>query len=126
MDHHNLSHHSQDPEKIKQLEIVELAEMQALGEFLTKLKASSEDGGTLLDKTMVFFGSNLGNASTHSNQNLPAVLAGGGFKHGQYLAFDAKNNTPLCNLFLQMLQQMGVETDSFGSSKGTLPGFESA
>ncbi len=125
MDHHNLSHHGKDPEKLTQLQRVELAEMQALGEFLTKLKAAREDEHTLLDKTMVFFTSNLGNASTHDNHNLPVVLAGGGFKHGQHLAFDQKNNAPLANLFVSMLRQVGLtNTDRFSSSKGTLAGLD--
>ena len=69
------------------------------------------------------FCSNLGNANNHDWHNLPLVLAGGGFKHGQHLAFDAKNNQPMCNLFVQMLQRMGLETDSFGSSRASsLPG----
>ena len=68
----------------------------------------------------MLYGSCLGNANSHSNQNLPLILAGGGFKHGQHLAFDAKNNTPMCNLFVTMLQRMGLETSSFGSSTGTL------
>jgi hypothetical protein len=126
MDHHNLSHHGRDPEKLEQLQRVELAEMQALGEFLTKLHGTPEEGGSLLDKTMVFFGSNLGNASTHDNHNLPVILAGGAFRHGKHIAYDAKNNKPLCNLFVQMLRQLGVETDSFSSSAGTLEGFDAA
>jgi len=124
MDHHNLSHHGKDPEKLTQLQLVEHAEMIALGEFLTKLKATREEAGTLLDKTMVFFTSNLGNASTHDNHNLPCVLAGGGFKHGQHLAFDQKDNAPLCNLYVSMLRQLGIPTERFGTSKGPLAGLE--
>ena len=70
------------------------------------------------------FGSAMGNASSHNCKNLPVVLAGGGFKHGQHLAFDKDNNTPLCRLYVSMLQWLGVETDQFGSGKGTLPGLE--
>jgi hypothetical protein len=78
----------------------------------------------MLDNTMVLFGSNLGNANSHDWRNLPILLAGGGFRHGQHIAYDAKNNVPLCNLFVQMLRQMGVEIDQFGSSTATsLPGF---
>jgi hypothetical protein len=124
MDHHGLSHHGKNPEKIEQLRLIELAEMQALAEFLTKLKAAPEDGGSVLDKTMVFFGSNLGNASSHDNRNMPVLLAGGGFKHGQHLSFDQKNNGPLPNLFVSMLQRLGVETDTFATGKGTLTGLE--
>ena len=124
IDHHNLSHHGKDPEKLRQLALVEEAEMAALGEFLLKLQATHEEGGTLLEKTMVLFGSNLGNASSHDTRNMPMLLAGGNFRHGQHLAFDPKNPPPLGNLYLQMLHQLGLEVDAFASSKGGIPGFE--
>ena len=89
-----------------------------------KLKGSLEPGGTLLDSTMVLYGSNLGNASSHDPSNLPILLAGGGFKHGQHLAFNREQNRPLANLYVTMLQRFGVETDHFGSFAGTLPGLE--
>jgi hypothetical protein len=124
IDHHNLSHHGQDPEKIKQLELIERAEMQALNGLLTSLKQKKEGNASLLDSTMVFFGSNLGNANSHDWRNLPILLAGGGFNHGQHVACDAKNNTPFANLFVQIMQKMGVEADTFGSSTSTsVPGF---
>ena len=89
-----------------------------------KLHATKEGGGSLLDETMVLLGSNLGNASSHSNVNLPIIFAGGGFKHGQHLAFDAQKNAPLAKLFVTMMQRMGIEEDRFASGKGTLPGLE--
>ena len=116
IDHHNLSHHGQDEAKIKQLKLVEEAEFAAVGRLLGALKTKKEGAGALLDGTMVLFGSNLGNANAHDTRNLPLLLAGGGFKHGQHLALDAQNNTPLSNLFVQMLQRMGLESDAFGSS----------
>lgn len=123
IDHHNLSHHGQDPEKIRQLELIETAEMRAFDKLLRALKQKTEGDKPLLDNTMVLFGSNLGNANSHDWRNLPIVLAGGGFQHGQHLAFDAKDNTPLCNLFVQMLQKMGIEADRFGSNSATsVPG----
>ncbi|MDB6171082.1 MAG: hypothetical protein JWL59_393 [Chthoniobacteraceae bacterium] len=122
--HHNLSHHGQDPDKIAQLRLIEQAEMVALGEFLLKLKGSQEEGGSLLDETMVFFGSNLGNASSHDNRNMPAILAGGGFKHGQHLSFNQDKQVPLCNVYLLMLQRLGLEVDAFASSRGTITGLE--
>lgn len=121
--HHDLSHHGKDATKIDQLKKIELAKMKALGEFLTKLKATKEDGSTLLDRTSVFFSSNLGDASTHAVKNMPVLLAGGGFKHGQHLAFD-KNPPPLCNVFVSMLQRLGIEADKFASGTGTLTGLE--
>jgi hypothetical protein len=122
--HHNLSHHGKDPEKLDQLKAVELEEFKALAGLLTKLKSSQEDGTTLLDRTMVLFGSNLGNASSHDTKNMPVVLAGGGFRHGQHLAFDEKRNTPLCNLYVSMLHRLGVEAESFASSQGRLKGLD--
>ena len=124
MAHHDLSHHGQDPVKLAQLKIVEVEKMKVVRDLLTKLKQTKEDSATLLDRTMVLFSSNLGNASNHSCRNLPVMLAGGGFKHGQHLAFDAKNGPPLCNLYVSMLQRLGIEADKFGSSTGTLTGLE--
>jgi Protein of unknown function (DUF1552) len=122
--HHDLSHHGKDPAKLKQLEIVEVETMKTLRDFLAKLKQTKEDGASLLDRTMVFLGSNLGDASSHSVKNLPVLLAGGGFRHGQHLHFDPLNSPPLCNLFVSMLQRLGVEVDKFSSSTGTLTGLE--
>ena len=124
--HHDLSHHGQDRTKIEQLKKVELEEMKTLRDFLGKLKQTKEEGVGLLDRTMVFFGSNLGNAATHAVKNMPVLLAGGGFKHGRHLAFDPAKPPPLCNLYVTMLQRLGVETDRFGSSTGTLTGLETA
>ncbi len=123
--HHDLSHHGKDPTKIAQLKKIELEKMKTLHDFLSTLKATQEEGESLLDRTMVFFSSNLGDAGTHGVKNLPVLLAGGGFKHGQHLAFDPKDPPPLCNLYVSMLQRLGVEADKFASSKGTLTGLSS-
>ena len=125
-DWHNLSHHGQDPAKLSELKVVELQQMQLFGELLAKLGDSSEGSGSLLDRTIVLFGSNLGNASSHDNKNMPIIVAGGGFQHGQHLAFDPLKNPPLCNLYVQLLRRLGANVDSFGSSNGTIPGFELA
>jgi len=124
MDHHNLSHHGKDPAKIAQLRLIEEAELGVLRDLLAKLKTKQEGGSALLDRTMVLFGSNLGNANSHDTRNLPILVAGGGFQHGRHVAFDAKKNARLCNLFVTMLQRLGVETDAFGTSTGTLTGFD--
>jgi len=115
-DWHGLSHHGKDPNKIEELKLIERAEIAVFAEFLGKLQSVDEGEGTLLDQTAILFSSNLGNASSHDWHNLPIVVAGGGFRHGQYTAHDAKNNTPLANLFVTFAQRMGIETDSFGSS----------
>jgi hypothetical protein len=122
MGHHDLSHHGRDPEKLEQLKTVELKTMHELHDLLVKLRETREQGATLLDRTSVFLGSNLGSGSGHSCKNLPVLVAGGGFKHGQHLAFDQKSAPPLCNLYVSMLQTMGIEADKFGSSMGTLTG----
>ncbi len=120
--HHDLSHHGQDPTKIAQLRTLELEKMKTLHNFLMQLRNTQEEGETLLDRTTIFFSSNLGDASKHSVRNMPVILAGGGFRHGQHLAFDEHQGPPLSNLFVTMLQRFGIETDRFGSSTGTLTG----
>ena len=122
--HHDLSHHGQDAAKIDQLKAVEIEKLKTFRDFLAKLKETKEQDQTLLERTSVFFSSNLGNASNHSTRNLPVILAGGGFKHGQHMAFDPASPPPLSNLYVSMLQRLGLETDRFGSSTGTLTGLE--
>lgn len=122
--YHNLSHHGLDPNKISQLGIVEEAQVAAWGEFLRRLQTVQEGGSSLLDRTMVLLTSNLGNASAHDTKNMPVVVAGGGFKHGQHLAFDRKNNYPLPNLFVSMLQRMGLPHDKFATGTTTMRGLE--
>jgi hypothetical protein len=122
--HHDLSHHGKDPSKLEQLKIVEIETMKTVSSLLSKLKQSREEDNSLLDRTTVFLGSNLGDGSSHSTRNLPVLLAGGGFRHGLHLPFDPDNPPPLCNLFVSMLQGLGLETDRFGSSTGTLTGLE--
>ncbi|MBJ7259831.1 MAG: DUF1552 domain-containing protein [Chthoniobacterales bacterium] len=120
IDHHGLSHHGKEPGKVEQLRRIEEAQFAAVRDLIAALAKKEEAGRRLLDSTMVMFGSNLGNANSHEPTNLNIVLAGGGFKHAGHVAFDQKNNTPLSNLFVTMLQRMNIETDRFGSSKGTV------
>ncbi|MCA9105364.1 MAG: DUF1552 domain-containing protein [Planctomycetales bacterium] len=120
IDHHNLSHHGQEAEKIRQLELIEQAQMAALDRLLADLKAKTEGPRRLLDLTAVLFGSNLGNANSHDWHNLPIMVAGGGFDHGRHVAFPADNNMPLSNLFVKLLQTRGIEVESFGTSSGSL------
>ena len=96
--------------------------MKTIRDLLTKLKQTRETDASLLDNTMVFLGSNLGNGSSHSVKNLPVLLAGGGFRHGQHLAFDPDDPPPLCNLYVSMLQRLGIQAEAFGPSTGTLSG----
>jgi hypothetical protein len=122
--YHTLSHHGMNPDMMRQLGIIERATMSAYVDFLTSLKNSADGDSNLLDRTQVFLGSNLGSASGHLTTNLPAILAGGGYRHGQHLAFDPINNYPLANLFVSMLQRMGLETSAFASGTGTVRGLE--
>jgi BMFP domain-containing protein YqiC len=115
--YHNLSHHGMDEEKLAQLALVEQGVINEWAAFLRKLKTDQ-----LLGETMVLLTSNLGNASAHDNKNMPVLLAGGGFKHGQHLAFDQKDNHPLPNLYLSALQRLGLEEQSFATSTGTMSG----
>ena len=119
-DQHSLSHHGQDEAKIEQLKKIETQVVSAFGDLLTDLQARGDASGSLLDKSTVLFGSNLGNANAHTPVDLPILLAGGGFAHGRHVVHEGEHNAPLCNLFVTMLQNMGVETDSFGQSTGTL------
>ena len=100
--------------------------MKLLAKLYSDLKEVREGEETLLDRTMVLYGSNLGDANTHVNTNMPLLLAGGGFKHGQHLAFDTspERNYPMANLLLSMVHRMGIEQDKFSSSTGTMRGLE--
>jgi hypothetical protein len=119
---HNLSHHSKDPDKIKKLAIIEKEEMRLFAEFMTQLESVKEGDNTLLDQTAIFMGSNLGNASSHNNSNLPVIAAGGHFQHGQHIAHNPDNPPPLCNLFVSYLQHLGIEADNFSTGKATMNG----
>ncbi len=115
--YHNLSHHGMDEEKLAQLAIVEQGVINQWGHFLRRLK-----GDKLLNDTMVLLTSNLGNASAHDNKNMPVLFAGGGFKHGQHLAFDQKDNYPLPNLYLSALHRLGLQDESFATSTTEMDG----
>lgn len=121
--YHDLSHHGQAADKVRQLEEADRRQMALVKKLLQNLADKRDGDGRLLDRTMILFGSNMGDSNTHDNTNLPILLAGGGFKHGQHFAFKHDNNTPLSNLFVTMLQNMGLEADAFGSSTGTLNEF---
>ncbi|MBY0522132.1 MAG: DUF1552 domain-containing protein [Gemmataceae bacterium] len=123
---HNITHHGNRPDVLAELRGKEEGQFEVLGSFLKSLNEAKEGGESLLDRTMVLYGTCMGSANSHSNYNLPVLLAGGGFKHGQHLAFDQKNNYPLTNLFVSMLQRLGVEVGEFSTGKGTMRGLEMA
>jgi Protein of unknown function (DUF1552) len=122
--YHNLSHHGKREEKMAELRRIDLWHMKLLAELFANLKNITETDQTLLDRTTVLYGNNLGDANRHSTLNLPVLIAGGGFRHGQHLAFDRDHNYPLPNLFVSMLQRLGIETDRFATSTGTMRGLE--
>ena len=124
--YHNLSHHGKSETKLAQLRVIDEWHMKLLGGLITDLKHVREGEDTLLDRTMVLYGSNFGDANAHTCFNMPMILAGGGFRHGQNLLFDMNNNYPLPNLYVSMLQRMGIETERFASSTGTMRGLELA
>lgn len=118
--YHSLSHHGQAVEKVKQLEDADHQQMQLIHKLLQNFANKPDGDQRLLDRTMVLYGSNMGDSNTHDNSNLPILLAGGGFKHGRHIAFKRDHNQPLSNLYVTMLQRLGIEADVFGSSTGAL------
>jgi hypothetical protein len=123
---HNITHHGNRPDVLADLRAKEEGQFDALAAFLKTLSEGKEDGETLFDRTMVLYGTCMGSANSHANNNLPVLLAGGGFKHGQHLAFDKENNYALANLYVSMLQRLGIETREFSTGKGTMRGLELA
>jgi hypothetical protein len=124
--YHNLTHHGKSESKLAELKIIDECHMQLLAGLIADLKSVREGEDSLLDRTMVLYGSNFGDANAHTCFNLPVILAGGGFRHGQNLVFDRFSNYPLPNLYVSMLQRLGLEADRFGSSTGAMRGLELA
>jgi hypothetical protein len=122
--YHNLSHHGMADEKLTQLKVIDEWHMKLLAELFKGLKDVREGEQSLMDRTMVLYGSNLGDANAHSTTNLPTLFAGGGFRHGQHLAFDRERNYPLPNLFVSVLQRIGVPEGSFASGTSTMRGLD--
>ena len=117
-DHHGLSHHGNDPEAIANLIILEKYQLAQFGKFLTRLAGIQDGERTLLDSTTVLFGSGMGDANVHNNSDLPVILAGGGYAHGEFRQVSGGQKVPLCNLFVDIAQRMGVEITQFGNSTG--------
>ena len=122
--YHNLSHHGKSEAKLAQLRIIDSWHMRLLSDLFKGLRGVHESDQTLLDRSIVLYGSNLGDANAHSTTNMPTLIAGGGFKHAGHLAFDRNQNYPLPNLFVSVLQRLGIEADKFASSTGAMSGLE--
>ena len=121
--YHSLTHHGKRPELLKELSIIERFYASQFATFLSKLKETLDsDGNPLLDSTAVLFGSGMGNASSHSSRNLPILLAGGGFQHGNHHRFERHNRDghALGDLFVSILQQFGIEQDQFSNNGSNL------
>ncbi len=121
--YHALSHHGNDGEKIQDLVRVEVEHMKCLENFISQLKTKTDaEGRPLLDSTIVMMGTGMGNASDHTNNDLPTVVAGGGFRHGSHVAIDPKaDGAPLLgDLYITLMQQMGMEVDRFSNAKRNL------
>lgn len=121
---HNITHHGGRPEVIAELRRHEEGQFDVLNRFLTTLASAKEGDASLLDRTQILYGTCMGSANSHSNVNLPVLIAGGGFKHGQHLAFDNQNNHNLATLYVSMMQRLGIETSTFASAKTTMRGLE--
>lgn len=121
---HPLTHHGNQPEKLRQLRLIEEAQFRELNQLLANLTRAKTPRGTLLDETSVVYGTCMGNANAHKNNNLPVLLAGGAFRHGQHLALGGVHDYPLPNLFVSLLQRLGIETERFATSTGTMRGLE--
>ncbi len=117
--HHPLSHHGNDPAKIERMSKINAFHVSLFAEYLAKLKATPEGNGTLLDHSLILYGSGIGNPNIHDHTNLPILVAGGaaaGMKGGRHIKY--AKPTPLANLHLTLLDKVGVHLDSFADSKG--------
>ena len=124
--YHALSHHGKRPDAIKALVEIETYQVEQFARFLNKLQEIPQGDSDLLERTSVLFGSGMGNANSHTNSNLPIVLAGGGFRHQGTMWFDPRDHhrPPMTNLLLSMLHRFGVPAERFATSTGTLRGLE--
>ncbi|MEZ6059932.1 MAG: DUF1552 domain-containing protein [Planctomycetaceae bacterium] len=121
--HHDLSHHGSDPKKLDKIKQINRFHVAQLAWFLGRLKSIREGERTLLDNSMICYGSGLSDGNRHNNEDLPVILAGGGsgtIDTGRHIRFEYE--TPMCNLFMSMLDRVGASTDFIGDSTGRLKG----
>jgi hypothetical protein len=119
--HHGLSHHQNDPAKMARLQLIDHHHVEMLSYLLGKMQGAKDGGGTLLDHSMLVYGSSLSDSNRHLHYNLPLLLAGGGagrFKGGRHIRYE--RGTPMTNLFLTMLDSVGVHPEKVGDSTGKL------
>jgi hypothetical protein len=119
--HHNLSHHREDETMVEKIKKIDQFYVERFANFVRKASEINEGEGSLLDNCMIMFGSGISDGNRHNHEDLPIVLAGGGggtIDQGRHIAYDKE--TPLCNLYISMLDRMGCDVDSFGDSSGPL------
>jgi hypothetical protein len=119
--HHSISHHTNDPEKLAKYGKICQYHMELFAYFLEKMQSTPDGDGTLLDHSMFLYGGGISDGNKHDHVNLPAVLVGGGagkLKGGRYLQFP--DPTPMSNLFVSLLDKVGVNVDKMGDSTGPL------
>lgn len=121
--HHDVSHHGKDPDKLSKKKQIDLYHMEQAAYILKKMKQTPDGDGSLLDNSMVIYGAGISDGDRHNHDDLPLVMlgnAGGKIPAGQHMKF--KSRTPMTNLFLSMMDVMGLEVDKFGDSTGKLEG----
>jgi hypothetical protein len=121
--HHDLSHHQKDAKKQAKIKKINMHHMESFAYFIRKLNEAKDGDATLLDRSMIVYGSGIGDGDRHNHDELPIVLMGGGngkLKSGRHLRFPKE--TPLTNLYLAMLERFGAKTSSLGDSTGVLQG----
>ena len=122
--YHAYTHNGTKGNLVEGLQQIEIFQLMQTSRFIKKLQATKEpeQNGSMLDHTIVMFGSSMGYGGTHSNRNLPILLAGGGLKHQGHVDMKRKNgeNTLLCNLYLSILHKFGIERNKFNASTGTV------
>jgi Protein of unknown function (DUF1552) len=119
--HHNISHHQKDPEKLRKIAEINRFHAQQFAYFLERMNAAREGEASLLDNSMILYGSGISDGDRHNHDDLPIVLAGGGagtIRTGRHVRYNRE--TPLTNLYLAMLDRLGAPTDRFGDSDGKL------
>jgi Protein of unknown function (DUF1552) len=125
--HHPLTHHRNLPDLMEKVALINVYQMQQFAAWLEKLKSIKEGDATLLDNSMIVYGAGLSDGNRHTHENLPTLVAGRGgsyFKPGRRIVY--RRETPMCNLFLTMMDRMGVPTEHFGDSTGHLQGLDLA
>ena len=121
--HHPLTHHRNDPPTMEKVAQINVYHTQQLSAWISKLKSIKEGDSTMLDNSMIVYGAGLGDGNRHTHEDLPTLVIGRGgksFKGGRRIVF--RRETPIANLYLTMMDRMGVQTEHFGDSTGRLDG----